>query len=752
MKLRRFFALMICLALALGLAAPVLAEEGEGPAAAESPETSVGLPSPDDDASAPSAPEEQSMDDALADLTLKVKELLDVDDGYTDFSSDYYDGPDPMWSLRWTDGARQLSADVRPDGTVLSVNFWAEGEQGGHFYGFDPAFPEVTADEAMAQAEDWCERLFTGAESAVPESIRIYLGEDGYYRIGGTVQKNGLPSPITFTMIMEKSGLTSFYRSDRARFVGELPAAEAEADASDAAAALAMGVELELRWVLDGADGAKLMYVPVGPRMAVDAQSGEAVDMDALYASLAKNGESYDYGAYAAADTAEAEESMAGVYLTETELASIENYGDVLDQDAVDETLRKIEALGLDSFEMVRCSYSMDSETGDVTASVRYTAPMTEDELYGYSPDAYAAAVENGLDMTIYKYFTLDAKSGELMSVSTSYPLWDREESGQSLPEQAERAEAFLDLVAPALAAEAAGCTLKGYDERDELVFAQVHEGYFYPENYLSVHVDSGSGVVDAFHCVWDEDVTFGQAEDIISQDEALAAYTDALDVTLGYVAWPVDVTAEDGEPYADYLRWGYTYVEQLRLGYYFDGTDEVQGVDALSGEVRRVEEQADTYAYDDLEDVPEAEQIELLGAAGVGFAGGKFLPEAELTNRDAVMLLLRAEGVYAMEDDDQRLAEQAYYEGFLASRDADLDETVSRIAFLRMLIGASKYGYAAGLTDVWDAGFADVDAADEAVAAIARALGMAEGDALEPETVLTRAGAAALLYRFMDR
>ena len=68
------------------------------------------------------------------------------------------------------------------------------------------------------------------------------------------------------------------------------------------------------------------------------------------------------------------------------------------------------------------------------------------------------------------------------------------------------------------------------------------------------------------------------------------------------------------------------------------------------------------------------------------------------------------------------------------------------------MIVGASKYGPSAALGGIWDAGFRDIDAADEGFAAIARALGMVSGRKLEPDTVCTRADGAQLLYSFMKR
>ncbi len=757
--MKKTTALILALLLAVSLAVPALAseetEDGKPTVVLWSPEDPESTDEPteapeEDAAAAPETaepaqdPDVAGLDAALAELVLQVKKTLAVDDDYTDLTNDYYDGVTPYWSLCWSDGTRQLNVDVREDGTILNVDRWVDSDRTDRFYGFDPAFPALSRREAEEQAEDWLSKLLPEPETARVDSVTAVLGKSGNYRFAGVVEENGLPSPVTFTLCVDGTGLTSFYRGDSyAGYVGELPPAEAAVDEAAAAEALAGAVELELQWVSDGDGGASLRYVPVGPTTVVDAQSGEAVDMDALYASI--GGGMADAGGYmktaAAADGAVAEPEEAS--LTETELASIDNYGDVMTGDEIDASLRGLMALGLDGFTMQLCSYSMAGDGGDVTASLRYTAPMTGDELYGYSADGFDFSSGMELDLVIYKSIVVDAKTGALKSVSTTYPLWERDpDVTMTQAVRTRAAENFLSLAAPELAAQTALCTLKGYNEADAVTYAQVQEGYFYPGNYLSVTVNPSTGTVDDYACVW-EDVTFGPADEIVPEQEALDAYAKALDVTLGYVAWPVDVTMTDGELYAKLLEQGYTYVEELRLAYYYEAPERVLGVDGVTGEAVTVpdEQDARVFAYDDIADAPGKGEIEALAQAGIGFAGGSFRPEAELTQREAVTLLLQADGETVLpETGDDDLLERAGWRGFVTAEDWDPEAAVTRMGFIRMVLGPSRYGDAAALLSA---------GADEGYQAIAQALGM---DTSEPEGTVTHAAAADILYRFMDR
>lgn len=766
--MKRTTALFLALLLAVSLSVPAMAEEPEEPVqtpevvlwevgdAEQEPEQSeepeaeetsaeetTEAETEDDSTEALGEAEAAAgMDAALTELVLQVKKTLDIDDGYTSFTNDYYDGVTPYWSLSWSDDARRLNVDVREDGTLANVNYWDDSGDTDRFYGFDPAFPALTRAEAEEQADAWLARLFTEPESGRVDSVSTVLGTKGNYRFSGTVLMNGLPSPVTFSLCIDGTGLSSFFRSDSyGGYVGELPKAEAAVDEKTGGQGLARAVEMELYYVPDGEGGADLRYVPVGPYTVVDAQSGEAVDMDALYDSLGGDGWSSVYAKDAAAAETMVDGSDMG--LTEVERTSIENYGEVMDQDEIDASLRGLSALGLDPFQAQRCSYSMDGETGDVTAVLRYTAPITGDELYGYSAEGFDTSSEMDMDLIITKQITVNAKTGELLSVYTTYPLWEKDPEVTMTKAVRDRAaENFLSLAAPELAAETDLCTLKGYNEGDAATFAQVHDGYFYPDNYLTVTINPSTGTVDTFTRAW-EDVRFGPSEDPVTEQQAMNIYRKALDVTLGYVAWPVDISLEDNGIYADLLQQGYVYVEQLRLGYYYDGADRVLGVDGITGKAVTVEDEQvwRVFDYDDLEDVPQAEQIEALAQAGVGFAGGSFLPEAELTQREAAALLLQADGDTVLpEAEDDDLLERASWRGFVTAEDWEPDRTVTRMEFIRMVLGVSRYGDAAELLN---------DKADEGYEAIAQALGM---DTAEPDEPVTHAAAAEILYRFMDR
>lgn len=717
--MKRILSLLLTLCLAAALAVPALAETATG----------------------------DDMEAALQTITARVKDVLEIDDDYTDFSGNFNDGLRPGWYLYWSDDERELSVTCDEAGVVTDAYFWANRGQRDSFYGFDAAFPALEENEARAQAEAWLSRLMGEGETARIDGYTLGLTRDGAYRFYGAVLMDGLESPVTFNLRLNGDGLSSYDRSDGySGYVGAIPAAEPAVPEADAAPALADAVALELYYVSDGDGGARLRYVPAGPYTVVDAQSGETVDMDALYASFGGTPGVNGREMPMAEESASAADSAGGRGLTEVELSSIAGYRDVLSQEALDKTVRALPSLGLEDFALARCSYAMDSE-GNVTANLRYSCEMTANNLFGFPRSAYEDYITWGETPIVYKYLALDARTGALISLSTSYPLWDGDRTAAAAPSSA-AAEGFLQAAAPEKLAESALCTLKGYEERRGMTFARLHDGYFFPENYLSVEMNA-AGTVDAFRFVWDDDVTFAPSRGIVDEAAAKAAYIGALDVTLGYVAWPEDIDYDDPALYR-YADWGYTFVESLRLGYYYGGTADIAGVDALTGEPV-IDADGGTFTYDDLAGESRRESIEALAAVGIGFAGGVFRPGDALTMQDGAVLLLQAAGYSVTDWDDDMLRQEAQWMGFVTAGQWQPDKVLSRMDFLRMLLGASRYGPAMELEGIWRTTMVHAYRTNAGCASIAQALGMLEG--IGPlSAACTRADGAELLYRFMGR
>ena len=754
--MKRFLGMLTVLTLVLSLAAPALAEENSSPAATAEAETETvaGAMVPVSTAEPNASPTQgDGMDDALAAIALTVKNTLGVSDDYTSFTGNYNEYVQNTWSLDWsgTDGSLDVTADEQ--GKILSAYFYLNSNSGNTFGGFNPRLPTKT-DEAKKTASDWLAKLMGKNETAQITDTGYFLNSAGSYNFTGTIQLNGLDSPVTFTICINADlSLQSYSRSDASvGYLGGVPGAQAAATKDDASGLLKAAVKLEFYYVADG-ENAALTYVPCGPTTIVDASSGQSVDMDALYASFTGSG----YGNGGAVPYATTEDtSKGGAVLTPVEQSTISNYDGVMSKDALDKIVRSNAALGADSgFTLKDCSYTRDDKTGDVSAKLRYAKTMTGDDLCGYSEAEYENSVSMGCTMDITKYIDLNAKTGDLNSVSTNYPLTTKNESASlSSDKLAANADAFLKASASDHYADTALCTLS-VCTKDGYTYAREANGYFYPANYLYVSLNASTGTVDSFTKVWDDGMKFAPADQIVDETAAKEAYAQALTVTLGYAAWPEDVDY-DNPVFEAAIQWGYTWVESLKLAYYYKGTDAVSGVDAITGKaIPAADTSTAAYTYDDLDSSPHKPAIEALGAAGVGLPGGKFQPRAAVTQRTAAKLLLQACGYDVSAWDDGTLGLEAAYMGFISASDWNPDAWMTRMDFLRAMIGASPYGKAAALTGVWSVSYSDagsVDAGDLGFAAVSQALGIVTDDSLSPAITCTRAFAAQMMYNYMTR
>ena len=142
--MKRLMSIFLALALALGLCGNALAEGG-GVEEPPQPEIDTGMMDLDDTVSFPVP--EGTLEERLARVTAQVKQTLAVDDGYTDFSGDWSDGPAGRWDLYWSDETRRLNVEADGSGKVMNVYLWTDSGRVDRFRGFDPLFPSMGREQ-----------------------------------------------------------------------------------------------------------------------------------------------------------------------------------------------------------------------------------------------------------------------------------------------------------------------------------------------------------------------------------------------------------------------------------------------------------------------------------------------------------------------------------------------------------------------------------------------------------------------------
>lgn len=701
------------------------------------------------------------LDARLSSVTTKVKSALPIDslleqlDGTPEFTGDSDEGTfSPRWSLQWSTSSGSIRVQAGEDGKVYSYYLNLNDSGNEHFWGLNASFPKADQNRALAAAQALADGLLGAGESVSLKSGQS--GSTDSLSFSGNILFNGLPSPVDLYVQLRASDLTptNFRRDDAYSSTRpEVPSAQSRTTAVQAAALLRGAVGLTPRYVLnqDGKTASLRYMLEKSIRSVVTADDGKLVDLDQVYDDLiegyggsAENAFAYD-SASADAGAAPSAELKSSARLSDAELKTIEGLKDVHSREQLDGALRAVPALGLDSrWTLERVSYSQARKTGEISAQLRYTRPLTEAELEDW--DGGGSELPQAR-----KTITMDARTNALQSVygSRDYyrplDLRGNQDSPQT-EEQRRAAEAFLSVQLPDKWKQ---CQRYGSENKTDLSYAQNVSGYPYPGNCIDIRMDAENHV-ERLSVSWDDKITFGSAENVISASAAVDAYMKAFEMPLAYVEYPILENRVLGQKYV--------------LAYAFRQKDDrsFSGIDAITGEpVWEMYGSSGSFQYSDLEGAFGRTQIEALAAYGIGLKGESFEPEAALDQKTMLRLLLSACGDSIDPESEDWLDElysSAYSQNLIKAADRDPDAAVTRMTFLRTLLGASIYGEAAKVRGVFTCPYTDLSSVPEAdlgYAALAYGLGIARGDdkgQLNPNRRVTRQEAAVMLYNFMMR
>lgn len=697
-------------------------------------------------------------DERLSTVTAQVKKMLGLNtDAYTEFYGDLDDDPlSPAWYLEWYGEDGSLSVSATEDGKILNYSRSAM-TSASVSNRFAPTFPEGDRESAKAAALAFLDKVLTKGESAVLDEERgaaVRLGATRY-RFYGEILINGLSAGLSFSVAVScaDNEVVSFYRDDLGgSILGSVPSSTAKIPVKQASAALrdTLAMRLEYVSVEDGGSRAVLRYLPEsGDEYYVDASSGELVNLNELYRK-AEGGIFGEMGV-TGGTTNESASSDTAAGLSPAEQEGIAKLEGVLDRDTLDSKVQTVLNLKLDGYALSTVSYTVDREEGeDGVTSV--TASMVYGRQVG--------------DRVWRRTATVDARTGELLSLYSSARLPEGTERTVDAATARKATETFLACIAPDRFAKTALYSSHDALESESTVshsftYAQQENGYFYTDNAIYVGIDSTDGSISSYSKYFDDAVTFDSPEGIISMDAAIDAWMNTYETTLQYILVPAAIDFSQPE-YAPLADMGYEYLYKMVLGYKLERGDYLYGIDAKTGEAVGPSGTTgdDTISYSDLTGHWAREKIETLARYGVGFAGGTFQPGKALTQLDLIALLLSTEGyLYQPEEEGSAdyLYERAYSMGMLKKEARDDSALLTRAQTVKLILDATGYGHVAQLEGIFRTGFSDdvsIPAAYYGYAALAQGLGVvtgAPGGKFLPNTGATRAEAAVMLYNLMN-
>ncbi len=690
----------------------------------------------------------------LATVTERVKSTLGLDtQRYKNFSGQLTEGElAPTWRLSWSGEDGSLEITAAESGKILSYYLYSDDENRDDaplsLPKRDPARAKAAAAAFLGKVLDSYESV--DLEDAADQSVS--LRQTRYY-FRGTVKLNGCPSPLSFSLAVRSSdyAVAQFRRdSMESGYLGSLPAADFRTSQSQAEPLLRSTLSMRLEYVLeDEGNRAVLRYLPNSiHNFYVDDASGTLVDLTELYEGL---GESDRKGSESMAPETGADASAGVNGLTQAERLGADKLKGTLSKEALDQKARAVTQLGLDSYTLASASYREEELEPDAPAIIAQLS--------------YAKRVEDG---TFRRIVTLDAKTGGLLRVYSSRPQAPDEENKVSEDAARKTAEAFLSAQQKSRFAQCAAYAGDLGDQRENgrygawrFQYARQEQGYFFPHDQFTVEIDAADGSVSSYAQSWSKNVRFDSARGIISEEQAFGAYYKMFRLVKGYVAVPQKLDLSDPE-HAPLAEMGYRALNSLKLGWQLSATERsALGIDAKTGQpVLREESSGGTLTYSDLEGSQAKQAVEALAEYGIGYAGGRFRPEKQLTQLDLAALLASTQGLVIdpdnlAEGDADRVYRAVYGMGALRREDRNDGKVLSRLDVIRCLLDAGGYGPAARLQGIYRTDFSDAGDIPDGLlgyAALAQALKLADGGRLNPGQSAARADAALMLFAFMER
>lgn len=700
----------------------------------------------------PALAEEEKTDQRLAQVATQAKKSLGIGDGYEKFYGELWENElAPVWSLTWEREEDSLHVTATGSGKVLSYSLSENTDTSART--FPPSFPALTTEQARARAEAFLKQVLDSPlESAVFSENSYSRLESGTCRFSGRILLGGLPSSLSFSITVRSSdgAITHFSRDSlEGSVIGSVPSASPAAGHADAGALLRSTLALRLEYVLDEeGKTASLRYLPEpGDDYFVDAQSGKLVNLSELYTQAQKRAPAG--GGYLDTAAAAPEAAMDNG-LTQAEQEGVAKLEGVLSKEALDKKVRETAALGLKAYTLASASYSLDQETDDVSARLSYVR-------------------RDGDDGTWRRTVTCDARSGALIAVYSSAPYAEKRTAAVGEDEAKKTAEAFLsglwgeEFAASQLYRAESWDQEASYGAAHAFTYAQQENGYFCPENSLSVAVDITDGSISALSRQWTAGVRFEDAGGIVDEAAALDAWFDHYNVTLSYQNIPVKLDLSREDPLAaSLLEMGYEYFYELKLAYTLEEPEGQMsvGVDAKTGKVITRDSGGGETAlrYSDLEGSWARKPLEALAEYGIGWSGGVCLPKKELTQIDLLALLVSADGYRYDEEngDADGLYRRAYQLGILTPAARQDQKRLTRGETVQLLLDGAGYGGTARLRGIFTCSYADRESIPADLlgyAALAQGLGIVNKDvSFEAGRTATRAEAAVMLYNFMNR
>lgn len=688
----------------------------------------------------------------LEKAILIVKTNFEVPSEYTDFSSTYNTYDDrQVWALRWSgivERPGDFSAEVSAiNGEVLSMNHWRNSEKLNN----TPSISTLTKLGAQEISDKLLTRLLgkrTEELKLIPSEQEIIPLNYGPFNYSFQYQRliNGVPflgNGVNVQVSSIDGHITSYNLNWNEVKAPELQDAIAIGQAQQAFVK-APFFKLEywfpgsFRPLLAGQkENALLIYQLKGQTGgAIDAFTGEPLQLNPGDWLMT---DGYGSGGMGSTKMERANSiSDSAHVLTPEEQQEVERTAKLLKRDeAIAAVARWIEIP--DNLTLRSANLSTDWRSSDK-------------RIWSFEWNYTGSEKGEGN----YQHFsaTVSATTGELHSLYSSSQQYGKTDVKFDRIATRKIAEDFLKRVQPDRFKQVVIDTENDLMDKiapepwntQAFTYRRVVNGVDFPDNGMNVSVDPVTGKITSYDLNWSE-LELPSVTGILSKDQAVESFLKARPLTLTYVRIHSNGLARD-------LRLVYLPVSE-------DRSSPISNiVDAKSGKLldyqgQPLEKGPKPYRFTDLAGVNGAPEIAALGQAGLfGDYGNTFKPQEEMRLSSLLRAMyLNRYGVWGNTGlTDSEIISKAKEEGWL-KEEIKSGDSVNREILTKVLLRYIQLNKLAELKDVYQIKFQDAseinpDALGYFALASSTGILKVEGQVLAPQATVTRAEAAAALYR----
>lgn len=674
----------------------------------------------------------EGYDKELENAIVKAKSVFNITDEFDKFEYHINSYSSNLeFYLRWYDSTEKtggIEVTIDTDGMIKSYykyNYNVERNEN--------ALPNISKEEGLDIANNFLKKVVPElvdkvmyVESNEPLNVYDRVYYFNYYRI-----ENGIPfyQNNVYVNVDNMTGeVQSFncYWDKNIKFDSK----DGIIGLKDAQKAYADKIGLKLVYKLDYSDRQVtpyVVYTSLYSEKSIDAKTGEAVSFN----------DYIRYGDEIATKEMAADNSVSGATLTPEELEAISKAKDIISKEEAEKTARQILQVS-DEYKISNINlYSVWNEKDSFIWNMYFT--NKDESSISISIDA-----KNKEFISFYKYIPYEEKAE--VKYNREQLQKKAEEFIKKVQKDKFNSVELMDISEPIIRPLSEEMPRQQY-----FTFTRKVGDAYFQGNGFNLNVNAITGEIISYDYNWYKGQLPSTAK-AIGLDKAYEILFGRIGIELQYVK-------------DNHVAYDEQEKEQNAKLVYTIKNDKPLNIDAFNGDLlyglNRPYKDSTVSQYTDIEDSYAKIQIETLAKYGIGFAGDKFNPKANIKQKEFLYLLLKAKSYYYdISDQDKGFVEKLYKyminEKIVKENEKSPESIVTKEEVAKYIVRALGYEKVANIEGIYKLSFKDANKVSSefmGYVAIATGLGIieSEGNNLNPSANMTREQAAVVIYNLLD-